>query len=331
MSEACSTVVLGVDGGGTKTIAVLSDLQGRVLGYGRAGNCDIYNNPYAVDEVVRAVEQACALAGIETDRIANAVFSLAGADWPEDFAYWQAALQQRRLGHDIKVINDAVGVLNSDLPEGNAVVVVCGTGAAIGSRNLNGDTWHSSFWQLTQGGGELSENVLRAVYRSALAIAPPTSLTMPVLEHHAAASVEDLLHMFTSRERERQPRRASLVPILFQEAERGDPAAFEIISQHGRALGDFAIAAARKVDIADKDFHLLLAGGVFRNPSMIMRTSLLDRMRQYTNAFTVFDSRSEPIKGAVMAALRLQSCNASLEVSTMLDSTFPPICFFESA
>lgn len=331
MRQVDSTIVLGVDGGGTKTIAVLSDLDGQVLGYGRAGSCDIYSHAGAADEVALAVERACTQAGITKGDITAAVYSLAGADWPEDFTYWLQVLRDRGLGADIQVLNDAVGVLNSDLPEGNAVVVVCGTGAAIGSRNETGDVWHSSFWQLTQGGGELSDTVLQAVYRAALAIDPPTSLTLPVLRHHKATSVEDLLHMFTGRERQRTANRASLVPILCDEAEKGDAAAVDILQRHGSALADFALVAARKVDIADKPFHLLLTGGVFRNPSRIMRQSLIERIREHAADFSVFDGRSEPVKGAVMTALRMRSGHVSAKVSARLDSTFPPERFFHTA
>jgi len=330
MREPRSKIVLGVDGGGTKTIAILSDLSGQVLGYGRAGNCDIYSHAGAADEVALAVRRACASAGIETDEIATAVYSLAGADWPEDFAYWQAVLEERRLGARIQVLNDAVGALNSDLPEGNAVVVVCGTGAAIGSRNEHGTIWHSSFWQLTQGGGELSENVLRAVYRAALGIDPPTQLTRPVLEHHNASDVEDLLHMFTGRGRQQPGNRASLVPVLCDVAEAGDAAAIEILKQHGAALADFALTAARKVDIADKPFHLLLTGGVFRNPSQIMRQSLVDRMKASCTDFIVFKGRSEPIKGAVVTALRAEAGRVSADVDVKLNETFPPHSFFHT-
>nr|WP_325265958.1 BadF/BadG/BcrA/BcrD ATPase family protein [uncultured Rhizobium sp.] len=331
MRHADSTVVLGVDGGGTKTIAVLSDLTGQVLGYGRGGSCDIYSHSGAADEVALAVERACTKAGIGKGEITSAVYSLAGADWPEDFVYWHQAINERGFGADIQILNDAVGVLNSDLPEGNAVVVVCGTGAAIGSRNVNGAIWHSSFWQLTQGGGEISDNVLRAVYRDALGIDPPTSLTPSVLRYYKTKNVEDLLHMFTGRERERVEHRASLVPILCTEAEEGDAASRGILERHGAALADFALVAARKVDIADKPFHLLLTGGVFRNPSQIMRQALVERMRQQGAQFSVLEGRSEPVKGAVMTALRMQSGHVTAEVSARLDSTFPPQCFFQTA
>lgn len=331
MSEKRPPIVLGVDGGGTKTVAILSDREGTVLGYGRAGSCDIYSNDGAADEVETAVERACVMAGIDRHRIGPGVFSLAGADWPEDFTYWQGQVKDRHLASEAVVLNDAVGALNADLPEGNAVVVVCGTGAAIGSRNGRGDIWHSSFWQLTQGGAELSDKTLNAVYRAALGITPPTRLTDPVLRHHGAASVEDLLHLFTSRQRRAPKGKADLVPILCDAAEAGDPAAHDILAQHGASLADFAFAAATKVGMSTERFHLLLKGGVFRNASDILRRSLLERMRWHGLNFTVFDGTSEPIKGAVLAALRIAGTDVSDTVSKRLDATFPEREFFHTA
>src|SRR5690606_5626905 len=104
-------------------------------------------------------------------------YSLCGCDWPEDFAHWEAELTKREIGGNMRIVNDAVGALSSDVPDGNAIVIICGTGAAIGSRNEAGDVWHSSFWQLRQGGAELSHAALQLIYRAELGIDPPTSLT----------------------------------------------------------------------------------------------------------------------------------------------------------
>lgn len=332
MAPPGSAVVLGVDGGGTKTLAVLADLDGRVVGYGRAGSCDIYSHPEAAAEVERAVRRALAEAGRERADIACAAYSLAGADWPEDFAFWRDALAARGLGAEIRVVNDAVGALSSDLPEGDAVMVVCGTGAAIGSRNEAGDIWHSSFWQLTEGGGELSARALHAVYRSALRIEPPTSLAEPILRRFGARDVEDLLHLFTARERRATARRerASLVPILFEEAEKGDAAAAAILRGHGAALADYAAAAARKVGIADRPFPLLLAGGVFRNPSRLLRDSLIERLTASTACASVSDRRNEPVRGAVIIALRMRGHPVPGALLARLDATFPPVAFFHT-
>src|SRR5262249_58701616 len=95
-----SGLLLGVDGGNTKTIAVVAQRDGTVVGVGRSGLSDIHGAPTPGDgaaEIVRAVEAALAAAGARVSDLDAALFSLAGADWPEDFLYLLRELG-RRLG-----------------------------------------------------------------------------------------------------------------------------------------------------------------------------------------------------------------------------------------
>src|SRR6185369_2545246 len=72
--------VLGVDGGGTKTRAVVVDSRGTVIGKGDAGP----SNPLrvgvsdSVKAVREAVEQACHNAGVRRHDLSAAEFGLAG-------------------------------------------------------------------------------------------------------------------------------------------------------------------------------------------------------------------------------------------------------------
>src|SRR5213078_4437277 len=74
-------VLLAVDGGNTKTLAVVCDADGRTLGAGRAGCGDIYgaSSPdAAIDAIVTACGQALEGAGARAADVQAAVFSLAG-------------------------------------------------------------------------------------------------------------------------------------------------------------------------------------------------------------------------------------------------------------
>ena len=80
--------VLGVDGGNTKTLALVARADGVIVGTGRAGCGDIYgagSPAAAIAEIERAVDLALKEAGIQTAQLRASAFSLAGADWPEDF------------------------------------------------------------------------------------------------------------------------------------------------------------------------------------------------------------------------------------------------------
>jgi N-acetylglucosamine kinase-like BadF-type ATPase len=92
--------VLAVDGGNTKTIALVAGLDGTILGTGRAGCSDIYNADHnraramqiALDNIEDAVMTALRAAGAEPGDLVAGVFGLAGADWPEDFVDLKKAM-----------------------------------------------------------------------------------------------------------------------------------------------------------------------------------------------------------------------------------------------
>ena len=108
-------LLLGVDGGNTKTIALVSRDDGMVVGVGTAGCADIHNaaSPgHALDEIVRAASTALEAAGARAGDLGAAAFSLAGADWPEDFEFLRGGLaEQLELVVEPLVVNDAIGAI----------------------------------------------------------------------------------------------------------------------------------------------------------------------------------------------------------------------------
>jgi N-acetylglucosamine kinase-like BadF-type ATPase len=306
--------VLGVDGGNTKTIALVAALDGTILGAGRGGCGDIYNAEpgtewpdsaaAAVANIEYAVLSALEAAQIKASDLLVGVFSMAGADWPEDFAYLQAAMEARGFGRTIFVQNDALGVLHAGSSDATGVSVVLGTGAGTGARGHDGRTWHSSTWQDQVGGSShLGQKTLNAVYRSELGIEPPTTLTSRVLDFFYLNTVEEVLHHFTSREKRLTVRVDQLTPILLDEAHAGDSVAMRIVQEHGWALGNYALVAARRVGIEETAFTLVLAGGVFRHPSTLLADAIIERVRTTSPAVQPTLCRFEPIIGVLFTAL----------------------------
>src|SRR5437867_13141847 len=103
------TYILGVDGGNTKTIALVARIDGMIVGAGRGGCGDIYGpaGPAgAIAEIERAVLAALANASAHAAALAAGAFSLAGADWPEDFALFEGELWRLGFGRAVGVVND---------------------------------------------------------------------------------------------------------------------------------------------------------------------------------------------------------------------------------
>ena len=323
-------LVLGVDGGNTKTLALIARGDGVILGTGRAGCGDIYGTSpaAAMAEIERAVEAALTEPSIQPSELRAGVFSLAGADWPEDFKLLEDSMRARGYGQNVLVVNDAMGALRAGSPDGTGVVVACGTGAAVGARHPDGRIWHSSFWQEAQGADELGERALRAVYRAELGIDLPTLLTERILASYEARSVEEILHRMTARDIPRARSRGQLVRPLFDAADAGDAAARQIVTSHGKALGDYAVVAARKVGLLETPFTLVLTGGVLRHPSPLLRDSLVERVHEIAPGARAIQSRFEPAVGAVLLALELANINTDNALLEQLKTTLPGAAFF---
>jgi N-acetylglucosamine kinase-like BadF-type ATPase len=324
-------LILGVDGGNTKTLALVAREDGLILGTGRASCSDIYgavSPEAAIAEIERAVDAALKEAAIEPAKLSAGMFSLAGADWPEDFKLLEDAMRRRGYGQRVVVVNDAMGALRAGSPDGSGVVVACGTGAAVGARHPDGRIWHSSFWQQVQGADELGSQALRAVYRADLGIDPPTLLTERILAAFGVHNVEDVLHWMTGRDIQRPKNRRELVRPLFDAADAGDATARQIIISHGKALGDYAIVAARRVGLLGEPFTLVLTGGVLRHPSPLLREALIERVREAAPGARAIQSRFEPAAGAVLLALDSMHIVADATLLERLESTLPGAAFF---
>ena len=321
---------LGIDAGGTKTVALISDASGRIVGSGRAGPCNIYDAvPKALAALDRAVGEALTSSGASLETIAATCLSATGADWPEDFALLEDSLKKR--GHRrVHVVNDAMGALRAGSADGTGVVVVCGTSAGIGAKSAAGLEWHSSFWQEPEGAEQLGRAALRAVYRADLGLDPPTSLTAPLLEHHKLQSVEALLHAHTARDHRAAQRVGRLARILLDEAASGDGAAQRIALEHGRLLGDYAIIAARKVGLLDSAFALVTAGGVMRHGSRLMADALRSRVLEVAPSAELIHCPLEPVAGAVFLALEAAGITVTHTMREHLTASLPDAALFHT-
>ncbi len=257
---------------------------------------------------------------------------MAGADWQEDFALLETAMKVRGYGRRLTVQNDAMGVLHAGVADNIGVSVICGTGGATGARGLDGRTWHSSMWQdQVQGSFEMSRKAFDAVIRSELGIEPPTTLKQCFLDYFGLDSVEEMLHLFTGRIQRPAKRIDGLTRFLLDEAEAGDVVARQIVQEHGRALGNYAVVAARFVGLEGTPFSLVLAGGVLRHPSTLLADTIVERVQLTSPEVRPTRSRFEPIIGVLFSALEAAGMTIDEALLERLVPTLPSSELFATA
>jgi len=295
--------VLAVDGGNTKTLAAVADADGITRGAGRGGRADIYNAvtpDAAIDAIEAAARQALAAAGIDGAAVASAAFSLAGADWPEDFTLLEGALRERLgLPAPPLVVNDAIGALRAGSPDWTGIAVVSGTYNAVGARHPDGRVFHLGFWPDGAGGRDLAREGLRAVYHEALDMGPETVLTERALALFGATDAIDLLYQFTRRGGLAESERDRLAPVVLDAADAGDAVARAIVDGKGRVLGLQARACAAQLALPLEGTRVVLTGGVFGHPTQRLAAAT---MAELPGALPVRHG-PPPVAGALLLAL----------------------------
>jgi N-acetylglucosamine kinase-like BadF-type ATPase len=318
--------ILGIDAGNTKTIALVADLSGNIVGAGRSGCGDIYgvSDKYeAIGNVRQAVDQAMSdLKG----SLLHACYCMAGADWDDDYSFLRQELSRFQPHTKMSLYNDGLGALRAGSPTGFGVAIVVGTYVATAARSPQG-FWHSSFWQETSGARQLAKDTLQAIYRAELGIIQTTLLRERVLELYHLPNAQALLYNQTSLNAKTiYVHEGKITRVLLDSADEGDEVAKEILEQHAELLSNTSLVAIRKVGL-EPPFPVILSGGVFKHPSPFLREAVVRQLRIYYEAIEVISSQREPVLGALLFALETTS-NISATTLARLEASLPPKSFF---
>jgi N-acetylglucosamine kinase-like BadF-type ATPase len=299
--------VLGVDGGGSKTHAVVSTLDGDVLGAAVRGasNWEEIGLPRAADTLERVVGEALDAANIPPGELAASVFGLAGVDWDSDQDRLGNVLTRLQLGGPRLIINDAYVALRAGLTGPSGVVVVAGTGSVVAGRDARGTSFRTlglgPYFGDYGSGSDISERALQAVAEAYLGKSPKTELTEMLCARERVHTVPELLEKI-SREQDDLPYVAHAVVDI---AEAGDQVARSIIEDAGRELGKNANLVAAHLGLAGSAFELVLAGGLFRSATRILVDPLVATVRTVSPDVDPIRLVRPPVVGAVLLAFEL--------------------------
>ncbi|NPA27420.1 MAG: N-acetylmuramic acid 6-phosphate etherase [Chloroflexi bacterium] len=263
-----TTFVIGVDGGGTKTHAVVMDPEGRVWGQGWAGP----SNPHQmgwdvmVREVARAVHAAAREAGVAVEAAQALALAQGGIDRPEDRERAMARLREQWPGLRLRVENDALAALVAGVGTLHGIVLIAGTGSiAYGVRE--GRHARAAGWGhlLDVGSGfVLGMDGLRAVLAAADGMGLPTLLRARLLAALGLREPGQILTWLYDQANPVTPV-AQLAPLVLDTAREGDPEAVRLALRGAEALADAVTAVARQLQFDQEPFPLVLAGGLLEH------------------------------------------------------------------
>ena len=258
--------VLGIDAGGTKTVCLLADDQGRMVAEARRGGANLQAvGELQVEKVLHEVMDEAL--GDRTITPAAICLGIAGVDRPDDSAMVRGIM--KRIGYKarIVIVNDALVALEAGAPGQPGVVVISGTGSIAYGRDAKGQAARSGGWGYVLGdegsGYWIGRAALRAVLREADRRGPATLLTGLLLKHFDVPRAQGLIHHVYNTNL--KPAAIGALATCVQSAfSQGDQVAQGILRGAAGELEASAVSVARRLELIGESFVFILAGGIFR-------------------------------------------------------------------
>jgi len=193
-------LVLGVEGDGAHTHAVLTDSSGALRGLGAnddSSDWDSVGIAAAAAALRSGITEALSSAQVDAGAVGSAVFGLAGVDFPVDEQRLGGIPEMIGLKGRCRIMNDSFAALRAGTDDPYGVVIVAGNGSVVAGRNAEGVEYRSLGLGKLYGdyGSEtdISESAITAVAEAFTGLGPPTSLTTMMCEFAGVSSVVDLV------------------------------------------------------------------------------------------------------------------------------------------
>lgn len=296
--------LLGVDGGGTKTTALIARDNGEIVGCGRGGPANILFNTQ--DEVrsaiVEAIKEALVNAGIEGAQVVQGVFGV-----PAPLNLLAEPLSSLLPNANIDFLGEAPIAFASGSCKPFGLLLIAGTGSFSWGRNEEGSI-------VTTGGGgaafgdegsgfDLGRMALREIAKMYDGRGPETLLAEKVSRLIGNTAFNGIISYVYGKQdtRSYRSRIAALAPAVLEAGKENDHVACQIIDQAAFELELLVVTCARKLNMLNRQTDLVLTGGVLRHGGPLLDALLSRLAKSFPKAMPIVP-KLEPAAGAIALA-----------------------------
>jgi glucosamine kinase len=295
-------VVVGVDAGGTSTLAALAQDGKCVRTHtGPAANPSSRGIVAASDVIAQTITDAL------TNVLPQAIFVGAAGAGREEVAQAMAqALRSRFSGVRIAVRDDAYIALRAVVPSGDGLVLIAGTGSVAYAEHAGIPYRAGGYGYLLgdEGSGfAIGSAAIRLLLRSYDERAPRDAFTGGIAARLEAKSAMDVLARVYGNP-DAVTLIASLAPVVLEAANGGDRSANKIVQTAALELAETVRTLAKRSGLIETEAPIVFAGGLLQRNSLL--TYLLEtRLRNELPSMPIRKEPIEPYMGAIAEAEKL--------------------------
>lgn len=309
-------IFIGVDSGGTKTIACAVTAGGQLVGIGYGGPTNAYfvSEDDAISAMRVAVATSLGMSSSDPKPLTQVQFVYLSAPGFTPDATERALRELCPQAH-IKVEGDAPAAFRAAIPTGDGVAVLSGTGS-FGAGLWNGKWLANGGWGPLLGdegsGYWIGLQALRAVALAADSRGPQTAL-QEIFRRALHYSFDLELRRFVYKRDLNRQQIAALTILVMQAAREGDRIAQEILQNAGVELAKLGANLVKRLEVGSSPIPVSLVGGVVRGESPVV-ASFREAMREFVPSSYYVEPRFEPWVGALILSLELGNQKVELEV-----------------
>lgn len=303
--------VLGIDGGGSKTVCILINNKHEILGRGEAGSSNYQT--VGIEAAKSSIESAIHKAIITTDNIQiDAIcLGLAGVGRSRDIEVIKKIIREISITQNIKsentiISHDALIALVGGIGNDVGIVVSAGTGSIVFGRNHRGETKRVGGWGYILGDEGGAYNIAVAGMNAALKAYDGRGISTSLIEdfkiHFGLTNIEELIEVVYRRGISVKEI-AGLAPIVDNAAFLGDKVSNQIIDNAVNELLKATITVIDEIFVERESFEIVTTGSVWKGNSQMWDRFVSCINRDLINVKVIFP-RFEPVYGAGLLGLR---------------------------
>ncbi len=312
------TFVFGMDGGASKSVSIVADTSGNVLSRVESGPSNYQNigEEKAKEAIEHAVQRAIEASRAKITEFEVACLGLAGMDSQASYDLLYAIISDIEVFRKVQLLNDSEIGLAGATGCRDGIVVNAGTGSVAFGMNQRGEKRRSGGWGYLIGDEgsayDVSRRALMAAAKAHDGRGEPTLLLPMIVETLGLGQFEQIIELLYHKGMSPEAL-ASLAPLVFKAAQKGDRVSQEILEYAGEELGVAAIAVARALGMESKECEVVPIGGMFR-PHTPLYKSFARVLRRQVPDCRLIKPLFEPAVGAALLALR----EAGVELTDLL-------------
>ena len=300
--------VIGIDGGGTKTACMLADLAGQEAACSSAGGSNHQTDGIdsAMENVCRAIDEACGRLSVEKSQIDYAFLGMAGADLPEDLELISRHLKDRLGSIPFHLVNDSWIAFSSATESSWGAVSVCGTGNNLAVRDREGRVYSVRALRYMLGnfggGNHLAEMALHRAFRCDEGTGVYTALAKELPGFCGCDSMDELARRIYSSNYQYQ-RNYNIPKLIFDLALEGDAVSLALIRNMADEIGEMLGRLIVRAGLEKDEVPVVLSGSQYvKDVNHLFIPRIREQVQQYVPKAVILLAEVPPVYGALMDA-----------------------------